>query len=233
MTVLPRTCANAVLEMQPGASSRAQILGLTEDTRHNLNVLGMLSDRSESGVFGVRKTSNSNSYFVRHPKRGYVGTFPSKEEAAMALIAIVRDLGDNSEHATHDESVFLRPAVWEQRLRACALNPDLRAYVSKSGGSTTANLTMKIRKYYVEYEADVLDILFAGTPWQVDHIIPSHLAGPASDLLENMVLMEERANKHFGAHLHKMDEKRAFVGEHVFKFAQSSVYHEQKRPRIA
>ena len=200
------------------------IIGLSENTYKTLHELNLLRPSSDSGVLGVRKTTYcENTYFVRHPRRGYLGTFVTKETAAEAVIAATRD-------AEPDE-LFARPFAWEQRLRACALNMELQQYLLRNTAKRE-RLTVMVRRYFIEYEPDTLNLLFGSHAWQVDHIVPQHVSGPASNIVENLFLMEETANKHFGAHEIKMDEKRSFVGEQIFTFAQQSVLHEQKRPRL-
>lgn len=216
----------------PLAENATTVLGLSVDTRTILHNLDLLRPATESGVLGVRKASYGNSYFVRHSKRGHVGSFPTKQHAAEAMIDLTRELQVHESIGVDDtQKPDHRPDMWEQHLRSCALNPDLRHYLLKHSVSGDTILP-KVRKYFVEHEPSTLDILFGDTPWQVDHIIPRHIAGGAGDIVDNLVLMEEHANKHFGAHVTKLDEKRAYVGERVFKYAENCVHHEQKRPRL-
>ena len=223
-------CLQSLKDMGAACESEAARLGVSDDTYAALYDMNLLRPSTHSGVMGIRRTTYGSGYFVRHTKKGHVGSFRTKQGAADAMIALVRGLGVDSE-ASDDPHGLVRPQLWEQRLRACMHNSELRAFLQ--GKQTGADsLLPNVRKYYTEHEPATIELLFGDAHWQVDHIMPQKLAGVAGDLLENLVLMEEHANKHFGAHVGKLDEKRAFVGERIFRHAESCVHHEQKRPRF-
>lgn len=122
------------------------------------------------------------------------------------------------------------PPRWSQRLRACALNPQLREYTRQV--VSPANLVERVRKYFREQEPQTIELLFGDDGWEVDHIVPHATAGDAAHTLENFVLMEPSTNHYFRDDVRLQDKKRAYVGAQVYDFAVSSVKHNQKRPRL-
>lgn len=123
-----------------------------------------------------------------------------------------------------------RPASWNQRLRACVLNPSLREECRQV--ANPVNLPETVRSYFTNKEPELIALLFPNTEWNVEHIRPESTAGAAGHCLENLCLMEADMKQYFSNTASLLENKRSYIGDTIYDHAIACVKHTLKKPTL-